>query len=195
MTMKIASLLAAVLITGMADAAQMGEKDKERFLNVLGQSCLEKQKRDSLTSNTFSEPQLKEYCGCTGKLLLDSLSNADIDKANRERTLDHIKTNIDAAGRYCATTLSNKWGQQKPSNDAEYISLFNKNVVLLCYRDYTSGSDGIPPHIAKPICQCYGDTIAKTFTIKEMKDSDVNPNRYASRVEKIMTDCVKKTVK
>lgn len=191
---KIVLLMLGISFPLISGATQISEKEAVRRSEIFMPSCLQKQKRDPITKNNFSELQLEEYCGCVAKLLSESVTAEDMVYANKHRKLDHIKTNIDAAGQYCATILIKKEGQPYSGSDSEYVSRFRRNVSLICQRDMSSGSDGLPFSIAKPVCECYGDRLSKSLTVAEMKESDVIPSKYASHAERVMDQCVKKVI-
>lgn len=192
-TFSIAALCGFLFLPIAGAASEFSKQELERNIAITTDSCVKKQKNDP-ANDYFSGFQIKEVCECYAKQFYSLITKDELEYSNKNRTLDNLKGKPRQAEEYCKSMLAKKWSQSTASNKAEYIALFKSGVFSTCQKGMTEGNDSIPISIAKPVCQCYTDDLSGKLTIEQMRDSDKNPNKYASLAEKTMTNCFNKVI-
>lgn len=190
-SLALTTLFATICFTSPALAADFSKKELERNIAITTESCIKKQKSDSV-NDYYSGIQIKEYCECHAKKLYSLITKDELDYANKNKTLDGVKGKIKQSEEYCKAKLSKEWGNPKAADKSKYIALFKSKLYSSCYTGFATDKEPLPDSITKPICLCFGNDLSEKLTPEQMKESDSNPNKYAPLADKVMANCITK---
>lgn len=194
---NLQTLIATFIIISFSStgiAAEFSKQELERNIATTVDSCVKKQKADSV-NDYFSGIQIKEYCECHAKKFYSLISKDELDYANKNRTLEGIKGKAKQSEEYCKAKLSKEWGNSQVADKSKYTALFKSKLYSSCYSGFASDKETWPDSITKPICLCFGNDLTGKLTTEQMRESDSNPNKYAPLADKVMANCITKITK
>ena len=106
---RFITILLLSAVVPIAFATPLPKETRDEFVTSFVTSCLTKQRQDPL-SKYMTESQLSQYCYCSANRATDFITLEDLGRMLQTKNMEHLRTSVEAAGKYCIQVLMKKWG-------------------------------------------------------------------------------------
>lgn len=101
---KIIFLIIATTISLSVSAEPLSKKEKDEIYFPYINSCYKNQK-DYLENQNYSISQIVEYCDCSGKMIVNTLTVEDVEHMNKTGSYNIMIKIAQSANQYCAQKI------------------------------------------------------------------------------------------